>query len=346
MKILHLLASPAYSGPCELVTQLALAQRALGHEVTVAVDRKRTEVPSEELSVPRLEELGLLDDGGLELSVKSAPPAMIRDVRTLSRREVDVVHAHFSHDHSIAWLARPKAPNSARGAYDRALLIRSLHAPRSLRWTMPGARGFTTATPQMAKELAPLPTLVLAPLIDPEYGPPENKAELRTQLGLPDGPVVGMISSLQQSRRHEVGLDAFARLKRGGSKATLVITGDGALDAVLRARALSLGLADSARFVGYQKGEAFVRWLQAMDEVWILGLGNDFSGRAAAQARACGVRTVGVAEGALPEMVDQVVEPTAEAVAAAAFQARRDLPVPSPRSVAEQVMALYAKARG
>lgn len=39
MKVLHLLASPFFSGPAESLTQLALAQRALGHEVSVAVDR-------------------------------------------------------------------------------------------------------------------------------------------------------------------------------------------------------------------------------------------------------------------------------------------------------------------
>ena len=41
MRILHLLASPFFSGPAESVALLALAQRALGHEVSVAVDRKR-----------------------------------------------------------------------------------------------------------------------------------------------------------------------------------------------------------------------------------------------------------------------------------------------------------------
>lgn len=335
MKILHLLASPAYSGPCEVVAQLALAQRALGHEVTVAVDRKRKEVPSEELAVPRLEELGLLDGGGLELSVKSAPAAMIRDVRALSRRAVDVVHAHFSHDHAIAWLARPSG----------ALLVRSLHAPRSLRWSTPGARAFTAPTAQLAEALAPAPALVLPPLIDPAFAPPHDRAALRAALGLPDKPIVGMISSLQPSRRHEVGLDAFAALKRAGQDALLVITGDGVLHAALTARALSLGLGGRVRFVGYQKGEAFVHWLQAMDEVWILGLGNDYSGRAAAQARACGVRSLGVDEGALAQMVDQVVEASPGAVAAAAFGARREVPLPDPRAVAGQVLELYQRAR-
>ena len=44
MRILHLLASPFFSGPAENVALLALAQARLGHEVRVAVDRKRPAV--------------------------------------------------------------------------------------------------------------------------------------------------------------------------------------------------------------------------------------------------------------------------------------------------------------
>ena len=52
MKILHLLASPVWSGPAEPVALLAAAQRALGHDVRVAIDRKRLLVSSEELALP------------------------------------------------------------------------------------------------------------------------------------------------------------------------------------------------------------------------------------------------------------------------------------------------------
>ena len=102
MKILHLLASPFWSGPAENVALLALAQREAGHEVRVAVDRRRTRVVAEEPMVPRLEALGLLDDGGLELSVKSSPPRWVADLWRLRQRSVDVVHAHFTHDHLLA----------------------------------------------------------------------------------------------------------------------------------------------------------------------------------------------------------------------------------------------------
>src|SRR5687767_9396102 len=134
MRILHLLSSPFWSGPAENVALLAVEQRALGHEATVAVDRKRSLVASEEPIVPRLRELGVLDEGGLELSVKSSPLAMARDVASLrKRRDVEVVHAHFSHDHLLAALGKPR----------RSSLFRSIHAPRSIRRTLPSADAYT-----------------------------------------------------------------------------------------------------------------------------------------------------------------------------------------------------------
>ena len=89
MRILHTLSSPAWSGPAEGVALLAAAQRSLGHEVKVAIDRKRTRVTSEEASLPYFETLGLLDERDLELSVKSSPTQVWHDVRTLRHFEVD-----------------------------------------------------------------------------------------------------------------------------------------------------------------------------------------------------------------------------------------------------------------
>src|SRR5439155_19175885 len=96
--------------------------------------------------------------------------------------------------------------------------------------------------------------------------------------------------------------------------ARLVLTGDGELEPELRSIVSALGLEGSVTFAGYQRAESFVRWLQALDEVWVLGLGNDYSGRAAAQARACGVKVVAVDEGALASLADALVPaPTAAA---------------------------------
>ena len=155
MKILHLLASPVWSGPAETVAELALAQRALGHEVSVAIDRLRTHVSSEELAAPRFAALDLLSELALELSVKSSPFGMWRDAQTLRRWPGDVVHAHFSHDHFLArWSGKR--------------LVRSVHAPRSLRWSLPRADAFTTCVETTDPRITRVPHLLLPALVSRE----------------------------------------------------------------------------------------------------------------------------------------------------------------------------------
>lgn len=336
MKIIHLLASPFFTGPAEVVAQLALAQRRLGHEVTVAVDRKRTEAPAEELAAPRFEALGLSSDAALELSVKSTPWAMMRDVLTLRGVAVDVVHSHFSHDHVIARLGRPPG----------AVLVRSVHAPRSLRWTAPAADAWTVPTAQLARKRIGLPVMVLPPIVADTFVPAEDRAEAKRSLGLPEAPLIGMVSTFQASRRHALGLDAFARVHARRPDARLVLVGDGALEPELRTQVARLGLQAAVHFAGYQAGDRFVAWLQAMDEVWVLGLGNDFAGRAAAQARACGARVVAVDEGALERYADALVAADADAIDAAALRPeRRSVTLEPAESVARRVLALYEQAR-
>ncbi len=326
MKILHLLASPYFTGPAEAVTQLALAQRALGHDVTIAIDRKRTTNTSEELAVPRLEPLQLLSPLPLELSVKSTPFGMLRDVMTLRSSQADVVHSHFSHDHTLLRLGRPRG----------AVVVRSFHAPRSVRWATPAADGFTVPMDALARKLLGHKVMVLPALVAAEFVPANDRAALRRELGLPASPLIGMVSTFQSSRRHALALEAFARRTDG---AHLVLIGDGPLEAELRAKA-----GDRVHFAGYQSGAAFVKHLQALDEVWVLGLGNDWSARAAAQARACGVRVVAVDEGALAQHADVLVEPTVEALLSAPQTRLATTPEP-PAAIAARVIDFYARCR-
>jgi glycosyltransferase involved in cell wall biosynthesis len=332
MRILHLLASPVFSGPAEVVAELALAQRSLGHEVTVAVDRRRTLVSSEEPAAARLRSLGLLDDGGLALSVKSPPFELWNDARRLRAMRPDVVHSHFTHDHLLAWMAR------SRGVK----LVRSLHAPRSIRRLMPGADAWTVPSKGDLVRLGRTPAAVLPAVAAPSFRPPADRAALRRELGLDGAPLVGMVSTFQQSRRHDLALEAFATLKSVHQGARLLLVGDGETLPVIREQAKKLGLAEAVTFAGYRSGGDFVRHLQALDVVWILGLGNDWGGRAAVQARACGVRVVAVDAGALPDWADAVVPREAGAVASATVaQERRWVSLPSGEEVARGLVALY-----
>jgi glycosyltransferase involved in cell wall biosynthesis len=337
MRILHLLASPVFSGPAQGLLELARAQQEQGHDVHVALDRKQPGLASEEPAVPRFAEEGLLDERGLEVSPHSSARALMSDVLRLRRLPLDVIHAHFSHDH---WLARMGRPKGAR-------LIRSIHAPRSLSWSTPYADALTVPYAQLLERVGRRPALVLPALVGREFIPVPDVGALRNTLGFAGAPLVGMVSTFQASRRHGLGLEAFARLRAQHPEAHLVLAGDGVLEPELRRQVGALGLERAVTFTGYLSRGAYLRVLQALDEVWILGLGNDWAGRAAAQARACDVRVVAVAEGALAELADALVEAlTPEAVCAASLGVVRRLVVPSKAAeVAAAVEALYASPR-
>jgi len=340
-RILHLFASPFFSGPAEFIAQLALAQRSLGCLVSVAIDRKRHTTQSEELAAARFRSLDLLDESGLELSVKPSLLGPWKDMARLRSLKKDIVHCHFSHDHWVARLARPKC----------AVLVRSLHAPRSLnRWT-PQADAFTVATSDMLQEATlrfpKACSIVHTPMIEDVFAPPSDMSLLRKQLGFQGSPVVGMVSTFQESRRHMLGLRAFKALSLECPQAQLVLAGDGILENELRKEARRLDIEGRVLFLGYHAQEAFAEVLKALDEVWILGLGNDHSARAAVQARACGVRILAVAQGALSIWADEVVEPSEESIVQAHRRGRRrQVAIPSKQEEAKRVLELYMKARG
>jgi L-malate glycosyltransferase len=337
MRILHLLSSPVFSGPAEAVALLASAQRRAGASVSVAVDSTRPGTGTEEPAVPRFQALGLLDMRGLALSTKAGLPTLLADAWRLRRSAVDVVHCHASHDHFVAWLGRPQG----------ARLVRSLHAPRSLRWSLPPLDAVTVPDAGMLSQLWPGPAAVLPALVDTQrFQPASNRRALRQALGLPEGPLLGMASTFQPSRRHAVALSAFASLRRRVPEATLVLLGDGQLEAELRRQVRAEGLEGSVRFAGYQQGEDFIRWLQSLDELWVLGLGNDWGGRTALQARACDVRVVAARLGGLPLWADAVLEEVSpEALARDALgTGRRHVALPDVDAVAAEVLALYRRA--
>jgi len=218
-----------------------------------------------------------------------------------------------------------------------------------LRSSLPAADAYTVPASSLLPRMRELGRVarVLPALVDARFQPAKDKQALRRELGLEGAPVVGMVSTFQPSRRHAVGVEAFALYREARADARLVLVGDGGLVARTKEQVEAMGLSRWVTFAGYRQGDDFARWLSALDEVWLLGLGNDWSARAAAQARACGVRVVAVDEGALPDLADaRVSEPTPEAVARAALSGERS-PVehPSNARIAEDILALYTRAR-
>lgn len=68
-----------------------------------------------------------------------------------------------------------------------------------------------------------------------------------------DGPLVGMVGRLSWKKGYEFALAAFAQLRERMPGLRVDVVGDGELRADLEARAQSLGLADTVRFLGQRR---------------------------------------------------------------------------------------------
>src|SRR3989441_11349199 len=155
LTILHLAANRWWTGSADPTIQLASAQQARGHRVLLAV-------PPGDRFEAKAREAGLTLVEGFHLRARLAPLQIARDAGRLRRvareQAVDVLHAHHSHDHWLALLARPRSggrrPPGARtlpalragkrGPGSRPLSPRAGAAPapaRPVRGRGPGAGG-------------------------------------------------------------------------------------------------------------------------------------------------------------------------------------------------------------
>jgi glycosyltransferase involved in cell wall biosynthesis len=304
MRILELLSSPAWTGPAEPMASVAPSLVARGHRVEVAVDTIR---PGDLRS--RLRGIGLAVRDDLALSTKAGPLAYVRDIRRLRClvRDVDVAHAHFSHDHGLALLARRGRPD--------VRVVRTVHSSRSL------ARRLGQGLAHRRTDGLLAVCESHARLLSERFGVPERRIgiargavdtarftpdgpDLRGELGLAPGtPVAGIVSRVKPDRRHAELVDAFRRVADALPDARLVVVGRGeGLDAV-RAHVEACGLADRVVFAGYRTGEALAAAYRTLDVKVLLAEGNDGTCRALLEAMACGRPGVAYRFGAPAETI-------------------------------------------
>src|SRR3989454_2324325 len=122
LTILHLAANRWWTGSADPTIQLARGQQARGHRVLLAV-------PSGDRFEAKAREAGLTLVDGFHLRARLAPLQGAGDAGRLRRvareQAVDVLHAHHSHDHWLALLARPRSGGR------RPPVARTFHALRA-----------------------------------------------------------------------------------------------------------------------------------------------------------------------------------------------------------------------
>jgi glycosyltransferase involved in cell wall biosynthesis len=132
---------------------------------------------------------------------------------------------------------------------------------------------------------------------------PRTPAALRAELGLPDGPLVGVFSRLAPWKGQDVVIEALAKLP--DVRCLVVGTalfGEDAYAAALRARASALGLSERVLFLGQRPDVP--RLMQAVDAVVHPSVDPEPFGRTLVEAMLAGVPVIATDAGASAEILD------------------------------------------
>ncbi len=259
------------------------------------------------------------------LSRTHGPAGIPHDTRslheTLLRERFDIVHAHLTHDHALAALARRGTParlartihhlrHVRRGAFTRALFART--------------DAFAFGNTEIARALG-APGPVHLPVVDTAaFAPGPRPAALPGTAPIPAGAfVAGTVGKLAPGRGHEEAIAAMASLPGG----VLLNIGKGEHRPALEALAARLGTSERNLWAGYQD-EPLPLFYRAMDVFLFTASGSQQGQRAILEAMATGVPIVALevpgVRDLLTDGVEGFVPADVTALAGALERLRRD----------------------
>ena len=249
---------------------------------------------------------------GFHLRARLAPLSIVRDAARLRRaaREhaVDVLHAHHSHDHWLAVLARPMR------AGRRAPVARTFHALRAVKADAASRRLYARTGAALAVSRQ-IEARCRAIGFGPErvywtpgttdltrFGRDADGRTIRDEFALGEAPVIVSVARLAPRRGHDLLLAAFRRVLEDVPAARLLLVGKGEARGDLERLVTTHGLARQVTFTGYRDAD-LPSVLAAADCFALMAPGSDDSCRAALEAMAAARPVVARALGALPDTV-------------------------------------------
>lgn len=305
MIVLHLAANRWWTGSADPTIRLIVGLATRGHRVSLGVTPgDRFEAKAREAGVSLVE--------GVRLDPKLDPFGLVRDVTRLRRfvghTGVEIVHAHHSHDHWIAWLV------AGAGAHGRIPVARTFHNRRSVkatriaRWLHRRTAVAFAVSRQIESRCRetgfPSDRVVWVPgsADVPRFTTPADPAPIREEFKLGTAPVVVSVARLAPHRGHELLLGGFRRLLGTVPDARLLLVGKGETRSRLEQLVVEQGLAEQVMFAGYRDRD-LPAVLAAADCFVLMAPGSDDSCRAALEAMAAGLPVVAGRNGALPETI-------------------------------------------
>ncbi len=318
MKIIHLLSNWKWTERSELVVELALSQRRLGHQVWLVCGQPSPE-DGEVLDVSfhagqkGLENIIVLPEMSKHIRIFSLLRGSRRLRGVFDRIGPDVVHCHMRNAHLLAGLARRKSMNP--------LWIRSVYNPEQVardyrsRWCYRNCtRGIIVVSEKVRQSVLcrrfPVENvIVLQPGIDLERFSPERElADQTLYFELPDDAfVVGVVSRIRPTRRLDIPLHVIQRLKDQYPRLRLLLVGrgrPGAFERVIERPAAELGIRGRIIQAGYCMGDDLVAAYRRMQVLLYPIPGTDKTCRTVREALAAGVPVIAPDMEFLPELIE------------------------------------------
>jgi len=316
MKIFHLLSNRKWTERSEPAVDLALAERALGAEVTFVCGR--SPVGSEPGVAFHARRKGLDAVIMLEMAKHFRVLSAFRDVGKLRQLMADfnpdVIHCHMWNAHLVGSIARgrPKPPFVVRSCYDPDGPKSDLRSRFLYRRCTDGLIVITEAAKDKAMSRYGFPfdaIQVAEPGIDlGRFSRDRRISDGRKDFGLKEEHfVVGVVSRIRESRRIDIALGAVRMLAKEFPQLRLLIVGRGrknAMEKVVKKPSREMGIADRVILAGYCRNDRLVAAYRAMDVLVYPVPGTDKSCRTVREAMSSGVPVIASGIGFLPELIE------------------------------------------
>jgi glycosyltransferase involved in cell wall biosynthesis len=305
LRVLHVVDSLEFGGLERVTTDLAKAQKAAGHHVSV-FSIQSTQGLKQELIDAGIEVIEGHKSGTLDRRVLLA----LR--QTLQTQGIDLVHAHNFVPNYHAALA-------VMGLRHRPALVCTCHdmgtrlSQRKLRWLFRWSLRRTAHVAMVGQQVHAryvgsgmvkperASTVLNGIPVDRFTNSPERRARARLALGLPtEALVVGCVGRLVALKNHHRMLETMPALLKRHPHLKLVVVGDGERGTALVEQVQALGLGDSVLLTGQRRDVADL--LPAFD---VFALPSQTEGLSIALLEACatGLAVVASRVGGNPEII-------------------------------------------
>ena len=272
-----------------------LARR--GHHVTLAC-RAGSPLHERARSLP-VEVLPMRVHGEID------PVTMFRLACAIRKRDIDIVHMHTSHAHTLgcagaALARRGKCVVSRRVDFS---IRRSFASRWKYRWNVDRYIAISNAikTVMVKDGIDDGRISVVHSGIDPSRFEGIEPIDIRAELELnPDAPVIGNVAHMADHKGQSYLIDAMPSILSELPLAHLVIAGTGELYDELVAQVARLGIGRSVSFLGFRDD---VPSLVSALDVFVMASHMEGLGTSILDAMACGAPVVGTAAGGIPEII-------------------------------------------